>query len=84
VEDPVAVLLEERDVERLLGGKVLVEELFCDAGGGGDVIQAGLGVAALGEQGRGGVLDQAPSLRLLQSASGRALRDKLTKGTLSC
>jgi hypothetical protein len=82
-EELVAVLGEKGHVERFLGGEVLVEQLLGHARGGGDLLQPRAGVAVLGEQGRGRLLDQLASLAFFQPSSGLALH-KLPKSTLMC
>ena len=57
-----AVLLQQRQVQRLLGGEVAIEDGLGDLGGGRDVLEAGPGVAALGEQARGLREDDGPAL----------------------
>jgi hypothetical protein len=52
-----AAFLEERLEQVALGGEVVVDGGVGDAGGTGDVADAGAGEAALGEEAEGGVQD---------------------------
>jgi hypothetical protein len=76
-----AVALEQGEVERLLGVEVPVEHRLGHVRRGGDVLQPGRGVPALGEQAGGGLLDQRAPLGGREPAPGASAGGGAGRGT---